>query len=100
VETLLIKAIARVIHNIALSLPKEGTNILCDKNILQNLEYDQIPPGADKSLARPGRKQTQKHDKDERDFNNIETRGIITFPPPPLKDKTSTLSVVFLCRNM
>jgi len=33
--------------------------------------------GADKSLARPGRKQARKHVKDARDFNNIETRAII-----------------------
>jgi len=35
--------------------------------------------GADKSLARPGRKQTQKHVRDACDFNNIETRAVI-FP--------------------
>ena len=33
--------------------------------------------GADKSLARPGRKQARKHVRDERDFNNIETRAVI-----------------------
>jgi len=33
--------------------------------------------GADKSLTRPGRKQAQKHIRDARDFNNIETRAII-----------------------
>jgi len=35
--------------------------------------------GADKSLARPGRKQARKHVRDARDFNNIETRDVITF---------------------
>ena len=35
--------------------------------------------GADKSLARPGRKQPQKHARDARDFNNIETRAVIKF---------------------
>ena len=35
--------------------------------------------GADKSLARPGRKQARKHVKDERDFNNIGTRAVIIF---------------------
>jgi len=35
--------------------------------------------GADKSLARPNRKQARKHDTDERDFNNIETRAVIKF---------------------
>ena len=33
--------------------------------------------GADKSLARPGKKQAQKHARDARDFNNIETRAVI-----------------------
>ena len=31
---------------------------------------------ADKSLARPGRKQARKHVRDARDFNNIETRAV------------------------
>jgi len=35
--------------------------------------------GADKSLARPGRKQARKHVWDARDFNNIETRAVIEF---------------------
>jgi len=35
--------------------------------------------GADKSLARPGRKQARKHVREARDFNNIETRAIIKF---------------------
>jgi len=34
---------------------------------------------ADKSLARPGRKQARKHVKDARDFNNIETWDVIKF---------------------
>ena len=33
--------------------------------------------GADKSLARPGRKQVRKHVRDARDFNNVETRAVI-----------------------
>ena len=33
--------------------------------------------GADKSLARPGRKQVRKHARDARNFNNIETRAVI-----------------------
>ena len=36
-------------------------------DILQKLEV----PGADKSLARPGRKQAGKHVRDARDFNKI-----------------------------
>ena len=35
--------------------------------------------GADKSLARAGRKQARKHVSDARDFNNIETRAVIKF---------------------
>jgi len=35
--------------------------------------------GADKFLARPGRKQARKHVRDARDFNNIETRALIEF---------------------
>jgi len=38
--------------------------------------------GADKSLARPGRKQARKHVRDARDFNNIETLAVINFFPP------------------
>jgi len=37
------------------------------------------PGGADKFLARPGRKQARKHIRDARDFNNIETRAVIKF---------------------
>ena len=33
--------------------------------------------GADKSLARPGRKQARKHVRDARDFNNIEKWAVI-----------------------
>ena len=36
-------------------------------------------PGADKSLARPERKEARKHVRDARDFNNIETRAVINF---------------------
>ena len=35
--------------------------------------------GADKSLARPGRKQVRKHVRDARDFNSIETRAVNKF---------------------
>ena len=35
--------------------------------------------GADKSLARPGRKQARNHVRDARDFNNIEARAVIKF---------------------
>ena len=39
--------------------------------------------GADKSLAQPGRKQARNHVRDDRDFNNIDTRPVIKSPPPP-----------------
>jgi len=35
--------------------------------------------GADKSLARSGRKQARKHVRDARVFNNIETRAVKFF---------------------
>ena len=35
--------------------------------------------GADKSLARPGRKQAGKHVRDARDFNKKETRAVMKF---------------------
>jgi len=34
---------------------------------------------ADKSLARPGKKQARKHVRDARDFNNINTRAVVKF---------------------
>ena len=43
--------------------------------------------GADESLTRPGRKQARKHVRDARDFNNIETRAVTQFSPPPLQGK-------------
>ena len=36
-----------------------------------------VSPVTDKSSARPGRKQTRKHAREKRDFNNIETRSVI-----------------------
>ena len=39
--------------------------------------FQLIYRGADKSLARPGRKQSRKHVRDARDFNKIETRVVI-----------------------
>ena len=41
------------------------------------LAYLRLYQGADKSLARPGRKQARKHVRDARDFNNIEKRAVI-----------------------
>ena len=56
---------------------------------------------ADKSLARPGRKQTRKHVRDARDFNNIETRAVIKFYFPlqgkALKEIHSILTEILAC---
>ena len=49
--------------------------IVCSKKC----PYIYIYRGADKSLARPGRKQAQKHVRDACDFNNIETRAVFKF---------------------
>ena len=45
-------------------------------------------PGADKSLALPGRKQVRKHVRDARNFNNIETWAVIMFCLFVLQGKT------------
>jgi len=37
------------------------------------MKKNRTDQGADKSVARPGRKQAGKHVRDARDFNNIET---------------------------
>ena len=44
-------------------------------NVMANLLAE--IPGADKSLAQPGRKQTRKYIMDARDFNNIETLALM-----------------------
>ena len=49
-----------------------------DINKILKLHYR----GADKSLARSGRKQARKHVRDARDFNNIKTRAVIKFFSP------------------
>jgi len=42
-------------------------------------DYRVLYRGADKSLARPGRKQARKHVRDAGDFNNIETLAVKVF---------------------
>jgi hypothetical protein len=42
--------------------------------------------GADKSLARPGRKQARKHVWDASDFRNFETRAVIKSSPTQGKE--------------
>ena len=41
--------------------------------------YITVLSGADRSLTRPGRKQTRKYVRDSRDFKKIETRTAIKF---------------------
>ena len=48
--------------------------------------YVQHNRGADKSLARPGRKQAGKHVSGARDFNNIETANFQVFFFPARQD--------------
>ena len=43
------------------------------------LTFHHFTGGADKSLARPRKKQTRKHVRDARDFNNIETGAVTKF---------------------
>ena len=56
-----------------------------DRLVKRETQFDElcglrhIYRGADKSLARPGRKQARKHVRDARDFNKIETRAVINF---------------------
>ena len=51
--------------------------------VFQNMNVQKaIIPGADKSLARPWRKQVRKRVRDASDFNNTETRAVIKSPPP------------------
>ena len=45
-----------------------------ENNVMLQLYRD-----ADKSLARPGRKQARKNIRDARDFNNNETRAVNKF---------------------
>ena len=46
-----------------------------------NLPVSCLYRGADKSLARPGRKHARKHVRGARDFNNIVARAVKFFPP-------------------
>ena len=55
----------------------QRTALLLVYHIVQTLIC--VYRGADKSLARPGRKQARKHVRNARDFNNIETRAVIKF---------------------
>ena len=60
-----------------------STKILLCKRLLTSSKTgnccSELYRGADKSLARPRRKQARKHVRDARNFNNIETRAVIKF---------------------
>jgi len=58
---------------------KRGSYSLKTATSSTNEDFDAFNRGADKSLARPGRKQARKHVRDARDINNIETRAVIKF---------------------
>jgi len=60
-----------------------GCNYCCVWGVKLKLEkkinkFSKVP-GADKSLARPGRKQARKDVRDGRDFDKIKTRAVIKF---------------------
>ena len=69
------------IETLTLRRPRSKLNFCATEN---ETDWD-IPKtcplyrGADKSLARSGRKQARKHTGDSRGFNNIETRTVIRF---------------------
>ena len=69
-----------VYFNIRNTLPKSDTFLLGHSVyvcFMYARMYVRTYRGADKSLARPGRKQARKRVRDTRDFNNIETRAVI-----------------------
>jgi len=53
------------------------TNELLSKAGYTTIKYR----GADKSLARPGGKQSRNHVRDKHTFNNMETRAVTNFFP-------------------
>jgi len=52
-------------------------NVKSRSTYILYLNTNRLYWGADKFLARPGRKQARKHVRDPLDFNNIETRAVI-----------------------
>ena len=64
-------------HSAAQIGPSTYCGILLQKYVLMSAAL--MYRDADKSLARPGRKQARKHIRDARDFNKIETRAVIKF---------------------
>ena len=69
-------------------LENRAINLTMRKNTVElDSPHEKIYQGADKSLVRKGRKQARKHIRDARDFNDIETRAVIKFPPTPQQGK-------------
>jgi len=60
-----------------------GFSVTTLNAIVKNCEaVERCYQGADKSLARPGRKQAQKHARDAHNFNKIEKQAVfqVSFP--------------------
>ena len=71
-------------HSCQCNLRSTSWTLLWDSiNTSHHLTYFKLTiyyyQGADKSLARPGRKQASKHVRDARDFNDIEMRAVLKF---------------------
>ena len=60
---------------------KRYTWTLSTAKQLVKIIVDALYRGADKSSARPGRKQARKHVRDVRDFSKIQTRAVIKYFP-------------------
>ena len=60
----------------AFFIPGRTKDLSAPRYVLSEFEPSNYR-SADKSLARPQKKQTRKHVRDARDFNNIETRAVI-----------------------
>jgi len=71
-DTLVVATLSQSLHSIL----EKYTNLSSQRDT-EGYMYR----GADKSLARTGRKQARNHVRDARDFNNIETRAVKFFFP-------------------
>ena len=90
----------------------------CNNPLLSQFSLVSFYRGADKSLARPEKKQTRKHVRNARDFNNIETQAgtlqrkapkkihavltetLACFLPGRAKDLSATLWLSQLCYSV
>jgi len=69
----------RIFHSNNGSISPDLFDCPNDRKVLDVIKRQDTTGGADKSLARPGRKEARKHVRDARDFNKIETRAVIKF---------------------